>query len=132
MQAETSGRRELLGRAVEHAGVISSLVARLDDGDRLSAAGRTELDGLRALLESGDASLEACAEAIRRLERLEHVLLLAVERCAASAHALADRLAVMEEFELHPARRRFSSRAASVAGTFDDINPPPAPARSRS
>jgi hypothetical protein len=130
MQPETSGRRELLTRAVEHASVVSSLVARLDDGDLLSAAGRSELDALRALVASGDASQEACAEAIAHLERLEQVLLRAVERCAASSDALADRLAVMEEFELH--QRLSSSRAASLAGAFDTFDSPPAASRSRS
>jgi hypothetical protein len=129
MQPETSGPHDLLGRAVEHASVISSLVARLDDGDRLGSAGRAELDALRALVASGDASRAACVEASVRLERLENVLLQAVERCAASSHALADRLAAREEFELH--RRLPSGRAAALAGALDNVDSPPGAARSR-
>jgi hypothetical protein len=130
MELESARGRELLERALEQAGVITSLIGQLAEHPQsdavipaLAAASRIERDELRALVATGRSSVETCELAMRLLARLERQLVLAVERCAESCRGLADRLALVEELELHrPADRPTSARSAALSQRLERLS----------
>jgi hypothetical protein len=130
--AEIDGhaRRAVLERAVEQADAIGALIPRLTElhqSDRLSqalvAACEAESRALRSLLALKSPTLANCDRAILHLDCLERVLMLAVDACAESCLELADRLAVLEEFEVRePHWERMSERAARLAEELAGLN----------
>src|SRR5262245_44791471 len=94
----------MLGIAAEQADAITGLVVRLVErqpgaGLRLLArASRAECEELRSLLLVQQPTLETCEAATLHLLRLELMLRLTVDTSAQTCHAIADRLALREEF----------------------------------
>ena len=120
MELESRKARELLELAGEYAGVITSVIGQLAEHPQsgavtrgLAAASRMERDDLRALVAAGRPSVETCELAMRLLARLDGLLSLAVEGCAESCRALADRLALAEEFELQRSGDRPTSAGSA-------------------
>ena len=130
MELESRKARELLALAGEYAGVITSVIEQLAEHPLsgavtrgLAAASRMERDDLRGLVASGRPSVETCELAMRLLARLDRLLSLAVEGCAESCGALADRLALVEEFQLQrPGDRPTSAGSARLSRRLDRLS----------
>jgi hypothetical protein len=130
MEPESRKARDLLDMAGEYAGVITSVIGQLAEQPHsgavthgLAVASRMERDDLRALVATGRPSVETCELAMRRLARLDRLLCLAVEGSAESCSALADRLALAEEFELHrPGDRPTSAGSARLSRRLDRLS----------